>query len=407
MKEIPRSVIDSFTEEVNALSSSGRQMVENALSRLVPMFADDSGVIPNESIAGFRAAACEVMEVVCGQMADLAAARSAEFYDGVRTLSVGSRLGALAESGREQAATEGAVRALVQSVVDTGSTERFVREMGNRVDYEVKKAAGDCVVYNASKDKLKPRFARVPAGGETCQFCTMLASRGFVYRTARKAGADEHYHPNCDCRIVPGFDGMDVEGYDPETLYDEWRNSDHRDYMNDRARRETAKNYEAYVERLRIKSELYSGNKRIDLASGALNDSNDPTFGRRAAHAKAYYKELRARNKRTEIAAVSGNAGLDEDTVARAFDHLFIAKHDLRGGKKRFDPDYEIAGSWQRLRDGKDVKPHDITLIRHEAYEHELMREGLSYESAHKKAEMLYNYSKELRLFIKDGKGGA
>lgn len=208
MKEIPRSVLDAFTEELNAFSAAGRQMVLNALANA-----------EWNDVAELRAIMVEVMEMVCGEMTDLAAARSAEFYDGVRELSAGSALGALAESGRKPGATEGAVRALVQSVVETGSTERFARELGDRVDYEVKKAAGDCVAYNASRDKLKPRFARVPAGAETCPFCIMLASRGFVYRTAKKAGGDGHYHPNCDCRIVPGFDGMDVEGYDTAELY--------------------------------------------------------------------------------------------------------------------------------------------------------------------------------------------
>lgn len=222
MATIPRSLVDSLTEEVNALSSAGRQMVENVLERLVPMFADADGRIPGENVAALRAAVCEAMEAVCGQVSDLAAARAAEFYDEVRTASVGKQLGALVDAGRDSAATEGAVRALVQSVVDTGAVDRFARELGDRVDYEVKRAAAECVERNARRDPLKPKWARVPSGAETCPFCIMLASRGFVYHSERSAEGRYHGHPGCDCRIVPGFEGADVEGYDLNVLYDRY-----------------------------------------------------------------------------------------------------------------------------------------------------------------------------------------
>lgn len=61
------------------------------------------------------------------------------------------------------------------------------------------------------------RYARVPTGGETCPFCVMLASRGFVYISEQAAS---HAHPGCDCRVVPGFAGeTEVEGYDLDGLY--------------------------------------------------------------------------------------------------------------------------------------------------------------------------------------------
>ena len=220
MAQIPRRLLDELTEELNAISSAGRQMVENALARLAPQFEDADGVVPPENVAPLRAAAVEVMDAVCGEMTDLSAARTAEFYDSVRRLAgAAGRYSALAESGRIPAATEGAVRALVQRVADTGMTAVFARELGDRVDYEVKKASGDCIVINSLGDPSKPRWARIPTGAETCPFCIMLASRGFVYHSAEKAGSKGHYHPNCDCRIVPGFKDMEVEGYDTKAYY--------------------------------------------------------------------------------------------------------------------------------------------------------------------------------------------
>ena len=46
---------------------------------------------------------------------------------------------------------------------------------------------------------------------------------------------------------------------------------------------------------------------------------------------------------------------------------------------------------------GKDIKPHDRTLILHEIYEMEIKREnaGISHEKAHEIASKKYNYRKE------------
>lgn len=208
--EIPRSLLDELTDELNALSAAGRQMVENVIAN-----AEWS------TIAELRDIAIEALQMVCGEIADLSAARAAEFYDSVREVAVGTRIGTVVAASVNPAALDGAVRALIQTVVDTGSTERFVREIGDRVDLEVKQAAGNCIAENARRDQLKPKFARVPAGPETCRFCIMLASRGFVYSSKESAGALNHYHPHCDCRIVPGFDGGEsgVEGYDPDLYY--------------------------------------------------------------------------------------------------------------------------------------------------------------------------------------------
>ena len=56
-----------------------------------------------------------------------------------------------------------------------------------------------------------------------------------------------------------------------------------------------------------------------------------------------------------------------------------------------------MAESWQRLREGKNVHKHDITMIEHEAREAEYMERGMSYSEAHiKTCEDGYNYQKEL-----------
>lgn len=130
--------------------------------------------------------------------------------------------------------------------------------------------------------------------------------------------------------------------------------------------------------------------------SGALDGRNDPTGAKREAHAISYYEQVRKRDKSMEIAAVAKHSGVSAEGVARAYDHLFVNEYDLEGGRRRFDPDYYIAQSWQRLREGKGVQPHDLTLLRHESYEYVMMRAGIDYREAHRLAEKRYNYSKEL-----------
>ncbi|MCR5479439.1 MAG: hypothetical protein K6F27_06210 [Ruminococcus sp.] len=54
-----------------------------------------------------------------------------------------------------------------------------------------------------------------------------------------------------------------------------------------------------------------------------------------------------------------------------------------------------MAQSWQRLIEGKNIQPHDITLLNHEKMEQKLMKQGLSQEEAHALTEKKYNYAKE------------
>lgn len=62
-------------------------------------------------------------------------------------------------------------------------------------------------------------FARIPQG-DTCSWCLMLASRGFIYTTARNAGDGRVFHDWCDCLIVPATATDLPPEYDPDKLYE-------------------------------------------------------------------------------------------------------------------------------------------------------------------------------------------
>lgn len=97
-----------------------------------------------------------------------------------------------------------------------GVVARAKRNVSHAADREV--ALASAKMGRAHKGV---RFARVPSG-PSCGFCIMLASRGFVYATRESAGEFTRFHDDCDCRIVAGMQGMEVEGYDPDGLYDRY-----------------------------------------------------------------------------------------------------------------------------------------------------------------------------------------
>lgn len=206
---IPRRWVSDLTSGINAISDKAHDALEQQI-RAIDLTQD---------VATVREKVVAVMQGVCKVSTQGAAMLSTQFYDSVRQLEVGSPLGSAPDSGREPRATEGAVRAFAQKLVD-GKQDEFVEACLQRADYEIKTAAAQACLNNAKRDPLKPRFARVPDGEETCDFCLMLASRGFVYHTEAAAS---HTHSGCNCRVVPSWDDDGVEGYDEKSLYDQWQ----------------------------------------------------------------------------------------------------------------------------------------------------------------------------------------
>lgn len=227
MAEIPRAYVDNLTRSINRVSAESQKGLADALASID--WTQDVATVRDQIVAA--------MQVWCGGATDMTAQLAAEFYDGVREIELGSRMGAVANSGRVPEATNGAVRAFIQDIVDGKPTQRVIAKCLSRLDYEVKVAASNCVKKNVGRDGSGPRYARVPSGSETCGFCIMLASRGPVYHSADTAGEGGHFHSSCDCRIVPVWhskrvvtenggvirrSGTGYEGYDPDALFDRY-----------------------------------------------------------------------------------------------------------------------------------------------------------------------------------------
>lgn len=207
MPVVPRSFIDAYTRSINRVSESARQTLSAMLARID--YSDLSKAIPQVKRA---------MLVCCGGSTDAATTLAEEFYNTLRRYETGESVTVPAVNERAEEATTEAVGAMAQDLVD-GRPEAFRECVMQRVDYEVKRAAATAVFGMGRRDRRRVRFARVPSGSETCGFCMMLASRGFVYLTKETAGEGNHFHAHCDCRIVPDWGRGVVEGYDPDALY--------------------------------------------------------------------------------------------------------------------------------------------------------------------------------------------
>lgn len=176
---------------------------------------NDMGLGPGDE--GYRTRAVEVMQDCMGVFGDRAQALSARLFDEVcEAEGIDARAvlfddvidgGAMAEKIGYYAGATG------------DDFERYVGKNADLAALYVHKSALENIVRNCDLNNI--RFARVATGRETCGFCFMLSSRGFVYANELTAARSSHLH--CDCVIVPGQKGRTrIEGYEPEEMRKRW-----------------------------------------------------------------------------------------------------------------------------------------------------------------------------------------
>lgn len=113
-----------------------------------------------------------------------------------------------------------------------GAPQQTYQRLDTAVGHAVRQAGRDTIIQNTEKDPAA-RWARIPTGAKTCAFCLVMASRGWVYRSAAKAGAHSGskdprltgsgpnvFHHDCDCLVVATWDKPNFPDYDPDQLYD-------------------------------------------------------------------------------------------------------------------------------------------------------------------------------------------
>lgn len=128
------------------------------------------------------------------------------------------------------------------------------------------------------------------------------------------------------------------------------------------------------------------------VISGARNGSRIKTLETKERHANLFYEEVRKRTG--DSIRISNNTKWSVEDIEKIRKYIFVDKHKLGDKEERFEPDYDMAVSWQRLNDGKDIKDHDLILLEHEYYEMQLIEKGYSQYEAHIEASKKYNYAK-------------
>ena len=178
------------------------------------------------TVAEKREAAKLIMEGFVQAYDDKAAEFASQWYD-YRAEQGGARLKqAVTMTVYEPASVDDVARYQARTLAKEGDAA-FARACGEFARNDAFRSLNETIIANVGRDRDKgARFARVPAGTETCTFCLMLASRGAVYHSRKTAGEFKHFHRNCDCKVVPSFDPDPdaelVQGVKPRELYGKW-----------------------------------------------------------------------------------------------------------------------------------------------------------------------------------------
>lgn len=231
---VRRRELERYAAVIDQLGDNAASSLWDVLMADLDMMRD---VMTKDEWREFREALIEDLYQTRLYWSDAAGAEACDFYDSVITNRDETGMFNPAQLpdqvSREQCAAT--VRALAHYIFD-GHMDKFVEKVVQNARDGVRGFANETIIRNARRDGAKGvRYARVPVGVETCAFCIMLASRGFVYHSKESAEGNAHTHPDCDCKIVPGFEGDVVEGYDPEVyeaIYESNRGYDSRETIN-------------------------------------------------------------------------------------------------------------------------------------------------------------------------------
>lgn len=213
---LSREAFDRYSRQVSNLAGGAGEYVR----RMVSAYLSQS---PDASVAECRDFAWQVMLEAVQIYGDASATAAADYYDSVMSAAGNGAKPALLHSGVDEDQAERAARYQAGKLVK-GDQLGFERECAAYASDATRQAANRTMLGNALRDEGRGvRYARVPTGAETCTFCRMLSSRGFVYRSKESAKLFGHNHRGCNCEVVVSTDADGLEGYDPDRERDIWQ----------------------------------------------------------------------------------------------------------------------------------------------------------------------------------------
>lgn len=206
-------------EALNAYSEAQRNIVALAKADLNTFWA----LLDLSNPALVRDQLLDFVPALVQTYGDVAASAAAEWYEGLRAKFVPGAFSAVTGGVVDADQVAGSVRYAAGGLF-TDTPEQVLASLNGSVQRLVQYSGRETVARNVASDRSRPRYARIPQG-VTCAWCTMLASRGFVYHSKKSAGeTDGHFHDDCDCQLVPSWDKTPfVEGYDPDRMYDQYQ----------------------------------------------------------------------------------------------------------------------------------------------------------------------------------------
>lgn len=217
--EIPREALTRYNQLIRGVSETANATLRGQMAASPPVTVTD---LRKQLSTALRAADSAASEV------------DRQFYQGARRYVTGSELRSIdrdATHNWDEAYLERVLRNMVYQhgaydpatgAMQIDNQAAFMDDLDNFVGRMVNDASKSRMYDYGARDPLKPRFARVPSGAETCAWCLAIAGLGFRFKSADTA---LHSHANCDCVAVPSWGGSGVQGYAPKEYADRYNSA--------------------------------------------------------------------------------------------------------------------------------------------------------------------------------------
>ena len=119
--------------------------------------------------------------------------------------------------------------------------------------------------------------------------------------------------------------------------------------------------------------------------------SNMKDIEKNELEASRTYEQIRQNH--TDIDKIADNLKIDKNYVQQVKEYVFLKEHQLIGGKRRFDPNLNIAENWNRLINNKFLKS-DLEWFLHEFSEYILSEshQHIDHNTIHSYAAGIHNW---------------
>lgn len=140
-KAVPAAYVSNYDNVLTKLT-------DKACAELKPMLMR----VDYSDIAQARDTVIGILNTYLSAYTNAAASVSASFYKACRDFVLGGDYAPISESRRNPEATSESIRAFIQTIVVGEGVDEFVDKVMRRIDYEIRKAATECMFANAEYD---------------------------------------------------------------------------------------------------------------------------------------------------------------------------------------------------------------------------------------------------------------